>query len=49
MVMKVQENLFFDPDLNYATLQKVASHILVFLVRSVINPIKIFFGKFCYQ
>ena len=36
-----------DPDLNCAALQKhdeVASHILVFLVRSVINPLK--FGKY---
>ena len=37
------------PDLNYATLQKldeVASHILVFLVRSAINPLKFSLANF---
>ena len=38
-----------DPDLNYATLQKldeVASHLLVFLFRSVTNPLKCSLANF---
>ena len=38
-----------DTDLNYATFQKpdeVASHILVFLVRSIINPLKFSLANF---
>ena len=38
-----------DPHLNYATLEKhdeVASHILVFLVLSVINPLKFSLANF---
>ena len=38
-----------DPDLNYATFQKsdaIASHILVFLVRSIINPLKFSLANF---
>ena len=37
------------PDLNYATLQRigeVASHLLVFLFRSVINPLKFSLANF---
>ena len=38
-----------DIDLNYATLQKsnnIATHVLVFLLRSIINPFKFSLGNF---
>ena len=38
-----------DTDLNYATLQKsneIASHVLVFLLRSEVNPLKFTFANF---
>ena len=39
-----------DIDLNNATLSKVttaASHILIFLIYSIVNPFKFKFSKFC--
>ena len=38
-----------DTELNYATLKKsdeLASHVLVFLVRSIVNPLKFSFANF---
>ena len=38
-----------DTELNYATLQKndkIATHVLVFLVRSIVNPLKFSFANF---
>ena len=38
-----------DTDLNYATLKKsdeIATHVLVFLVRSIVNPLKFSFANF---
>ena len=37
-----------DAELNYATLKKseLASHVLVFLVRSIVNPLKFSFANF---
>ena len=38
-----------DPELNYATLKKsdeIASHVLVFLVRSIVNPLKFSLANF---
>ena len=41
---------FGDAELNYATLQKstgIATHVLVFLLRSVVNPFKFSLANFC--